>query len=235
MTTATAEPVAEAPSAETTAELESFADVSHRLGDIPPSRIIWLPRTATESDCVRYCEVHGPAELIDGFLVEKAMGYRESLLAASLIMFLKNFTSPRKLGLVGAPDAIMRVRPDQLRLPDVSFVTWERLLATDAHNQKIAPFGPDLAVEILSESNTRAEIDQKRRELFGAGTRLVWVIDPKTRTAEVFSDPAQPNQATTVRETDALDGGSVLPGFTLPLAELFADLDPPVPTPPGTN
>jgi Uma2 family endonuclease len=167
--------------------------------------------------------------------VEKAMGYRESLLAALLIHHLTNFILPKKLGLVGAPDAIMRVRPDQLRLPDVSFVTWERLLATDAHNKKIAPFGPDLAVEILSESNTRAEIDQKRSELFGAGTRLVWVIDPKTRTAEVFSDPTQPNQATTVRETDALDGGSVLPGFTLPLAELFADLEPPAPIPSGTN
>jgi Uma2 family endonuclease len=163
------------------------------------------------------------------------MGYRESLLAASVIMFLKNFTSPRKLGLVGAPDAIMRVRPDQLRLPDVSFVTWERLLATDAHKKKIAPFGPDLAIEILSESNTRAEIDQKRRELFGSGTRLIWVIDPKTRTAEVFSDPTQPNQMTPVREGDALDGGTVLPGFTLPLAELFSDLEPPAPVPPGTN
>ncbi|QJW96364.1 Uma2 family endonuclease [Frigoriglobus tundricola] len=184
---------------------------------------------------MRYCEVRGPAELIDGFLVEKANGYRESLLAASLIAFLMNFTSPRKLGLVGAPDAIMRVRPDQLRLPDVWFVTWERLLAADAHKKKIAPFGPDLAIEILSESNTRAEIDQKRRELFGAGTRLIWVIDPNTRTAEVFDDPVQPNQMTTVGEADALGGGAVLPGFTLPLAELFADLEPPAPAPSGTN
>jgi Uma2 family endonuclease len=215
----------------TAATTETFADVAHRLGDIPPHRIVWLPRPATEDDCVRYCEVHGPAELIDGFLVEKAMGYRESLLAASLIMFLKNFTSPRKLGLVGAPDAIMRVRPDQLRLPDVSFVTWERLLASGAHKKKIAPFGPDLAVEILSESNTRAEIDQKRRELFGAGTRLIWVIDPKTRTAESFDAPARPNHMTLVRDTDALDGGDVLPGFRLPIADLFADLEPPAPAP----
>jgi Uma2 family endonuclease len=216
--------------AERLSELESFADIARRLGDIPPNRIVWLPRAATEDDCVRYCEAHGPAELIDGFLVEKATGFRESLLAASVIMFLKNFASPRKLGLVGAPDALMRVRPGQLRLPDVGFITWERLVATDAHNQKIAPFGPDLAVEVLSESNTRAEIDQKRREFFGAGTRLVWVIDPKARTAEVYDDPARPNQMTLVREADALVGGSVLPGFRLPLADLFADLEPPAPT-----
>lgn len=229
MTTATAEPDTAAPAPRATAELETFADVARRLGGIPPERIIWRPHPATEEDCVHYCERYGPIELIDGFLVEKAMGYRESLLAASVIMFLKMFTSPRKLGLVGGPDAIMRVRGGQLRLPDVSFVTWERLLATDAHNKKIAPFGPDLAVEVLSESNTRAEIDQKRREFFGAGTRLIWVIDRKTRTAEVYDDPTRPNQMTLVRETDALDGGTVLPGFTLPLADLFADLDPPTP------
>ncbi len=216
MTTATAE-----------SATETFADIAGRLGDIPPERIIWLPRTATEEDVVRFCEEQRPVELVEGFLVEKAMGFRESLLAASLIMFLKNFTSPRKLGLVGAPDAIMRLRPGLIRLPDVSFVTWERLLATDAHTKKVAPLGPDLAVEILSEGNTRKEIDQKRRELFAAGTKLVWVIDPKSRTAEVYDDPARPNQMILVRETDVLEGGAILPGFRLPLADLFADLDPP--------
>lgn len=225
MTTATATPVA-TPAPRAT-KLETFGDVARRLGGIPPERIIWLPRPATEADCVHYCERYGPAELIDGFLVEKAMGYRESLLAMLVVRHLANFVLPRKLGLVGGPDAIMRVDVEQLRLPDVSFVTWERLLAADAHNLKVAPFGPDLAVEVLSESNTRAEIDQKRREFFAAGTRLVWVIDRKTRTAEVYSDPARPDLMALVRDADALDGGAVLPGFALPLAELFADLDPP--------
>ena len=226
MTTATAEPVAEAPTAERET-LETFADIAHRLGDIPMERIIWLPRPATEDDCVHYTERYGPIELIDGFLVEKAMGYRESLLAMLLVRHLANFIIPRQLGLVGGPDAIMRVSSGQLRLPDVSFVTWKRLLATDAHNKKVAPFGPDLAVEVLSESNTRAEIDQKRHEFFAAGTRLIWVVDQETRTAEVFADPTRPNQMTLIRETDTLDGGTVLPGFTLVLADLFADLDPP--------
>ena len=79
----------------TNAVLETFADIAERLGGIPVGRIIWLPRPATEDDVVRVTEADRPVELIDGFLVEKAMGYRESLLAASLIMFLKNFTSPR--------------------------------------------------------------------------------------------------------------------------------------------
>lgn len=225
MNTATVEPPVRPP----TDGSETFADVARRLGDIPVERIIWLPRTATEEDVIRFCdrEPKRLVELVDGFLVEKAMGFRESLLAASLIMFLKNFISPRKLGLVGAPDAIMRLRTGLVRLPDVSFIRWDRLLATDAHKKKVAPFGPDLAVEILSEGNTRKEIDQKRGEYFAAGSQVVWVIDPKTRTAEVYNDPTRPNQMTLIRETDTLDGGTVLAGFHLPLADLFADLDPP--------
>lgn len=232
MTTAIAEPVSESP----VATFETFADVARRLGDIPLNRIFWLPHLATEEDCIRYCEVHGPTELIDGFLVEKAMGFRESLLAAMLIRHIGNFVIPKKLGLVGAPDAIMRLRKGQLRLPDVSFITWDRLLATDAHTKKVAPFGPDLAVEVLSEGNTRKEIDQKRNEFFAAGTKLIWVIDPKTRTAEVYNDPTRPNQMTFIRENEALDGGTLLHGFRLPLAELFADVEPPAPpTTPNTN
>ncbi len=216
-------------------EVETMADVQRALGDISLERVIWLQREATEEDCIRYCEVHGPAELIDGFLVEKAMGFRESLLASLIIHHLLAFVLPRKLGLVGAPDAIMRVRKNQLRLPDVSFITWARLLETDAHKKKVAPFGPDLAVEVLSEDNTQAEMDRKRREFFAAGTRLVWVIDPKARTATVYDDPARPNHAAAVSDTGSLDGGTVLPGFTLSLAELFGDIEPPANTPPSTN
>jgi len=102
---------------------ETFADIAERLGDIPLNRIIWLPRPATEDDVVRFCEARRPVELIDGFLVEKAMGFRESLLASLLIHHLTNFVLPRKLGLVSAPDAIMRLSPGLVRLPDVSFIS----------------------------------------------------------------------------------------------------------------
>jgi Uma2 family endonuclease len=206
---------------------ESFADVADRLGGIAPHRIIWLPRAATEDDVVSFCEKNRLVELVDGFLVEKAMGFRESLLASSLIMFLKNYTSPRKLGLVGAPDAILRLRPGLVRLPDVSYISWGRLLGSGAHTMRVSPVAPELAVEIISDGNTRTEIDEKRRELLRAGTLVVWVIDQRTRTAEVYDDPTRPNQVTLLRETDAFDGGAALPGFRLPLADLFGDVEPP--------
>jgi Uma2 family endonuclease len=81
---------------------------------------------------------------------------------------------------------------------------------------------PDLAVEVLSEGNTAAEMDRKRREYFTSGTRLVWEVDPNTRTVAVYTSPEGP----LVLDADqTLDGGAVLPGFTLRLATLFAELD----------
>jgi Uma2 family endonuclease len=78
---------------------------------------------------------------------------------------------------------------------------------------------PDLAVEVLSPSNTKREMEQKRREYFLGGCRLVWEIDPVKRTARVYTAP---DESKLVREKGTLDGGDVLPGFRLPLARLFA-------------
>ena len=78
---------------------------------------------------------------------------------------------------------------------------------------------PDLAVEILSPTNTRTEMQIKLKEYFLGGVKLVWMIDPEKRTADVYTAP----DAKTAIPTDgSLDGGEVLPGFSLPLAELFA-------------
>ena len=81
---------------------------------------------------------------------------------------------------------------------------------------------PDLAVEVLSAGHTPAEMARKRQEYFAAGVRLVWLVDPEARTAEVYTNP---NQSTVRHEADTLEGGAVLPGFALPLRELFAELD----------
>jgi Uma2 family endonuclease len=219
MTTATTTPDAGADAPET------FADVARRLGDIPVQRIIWLPRPATEADQIRMVdgEPKRLVELIDGFLVEKAMGNRESLFAISLGAILYGFVRPRNLGVVGAPDAIMRMASGRNRLPGLYFTPWDRLPSHTAHLQPVAHYPADLAVEILSEGNTPREIDQKRREFFASGTRLVWIIDPDARTVQVYADPQRPDLMTLLRETDTLIGDPVLPGFALPLADLFND------------
>ena len=81
---------------------------------------------------------------------------------------------------------------------------------------------PDLAVEVLSESNTAAEMRIKTREYFKAGVRQVWLVDPKPRTVTVFESPGE---SVTLDQKENVDGGTMLPGFTLSLSELFAELD----------
>ncbi|HEX8202387.1 MAG TPA: Uma2 family endonuclease [Isosphaeraceae bacterium] len=205
--------------------IATLADLLERLGGIAPERIRFRPApgTATETDVIGVRE-HDQriCELIDGVLVEKAMGFPESLLALALGGLLRGFVRPRNLGLVSGADGTMRLFPGLVRIPDVAFASWDRIPGRKMPIVPIPDMVPDLAVEVLSEGNTAAEMARKRREYFDAGVRLVWMIDPRTRTATVFTGP---EQATMLDEAQTLDGGEVLPGFRLPLRELFAELD----------
>jgi Uma2 family endonuclease len=124
------------------------------------------------------------------------------------------------LGIVLDGTGFLRVRSDQLRAPDVTFVPWSAFPNGEIpEDEAYWSVAPGLIVEVLSPGNTTAEIDRKLKELFTAGCQLAWVIDPQTQTAKVYTSPK------TFQEFDAsgtLDGGTVLPGFTLPLADLFA-------------
>src|SRR5438094_368434 len=100
------------------------------LGDVPLERVIFdpWPGMATEQDLLRKVEVENhPCELINGTLVEKPMGFAESMLAAALIEILRRFVRPNKLGIITAPDATMRLKSGLVRLPDVAFISFDRL------------------------------------------------------------------------------------------------------------
>jgi Uma2 family endonuclease len=86
----------------------------------------------------------------------------------------------------------------------------------------VPSLSPDLAVEVVSETNTKVELAQKTREYFESGARLVWIVypRPRPRTVAVFSQPSrEPDHW--LSDADTLDGGQVLPGFALPLIKLF--------------
>ena len=117
---------------------------------------------------------------------------------------------------------MMRLFPGLVRLPDIGFASWDRIPGRRRPTSAIAGFAPDLAVEVLSRSNTKTEMARKRREYFKAGVRLVWEVDPRARTVAVYEAP---EGAILLEVGQTLDGGEVLPGFALPLADLFADLD----------
>ena len=200
-------------------EIETLADLLHRLGDIPLERIRFrpYPGTATEQDVVALPKGR-LYELVDGVLVEKAMGYYESRLAASLIFFLESFLVHNDLGISLAPDGLTRIEAGLVRMPDVSFHSWEhfpnRLLPAGAFLEQ----APDLAVEILSPSNTEREMDRKRSEYFTGGSRLVWQVYPPTRRVRVYTSV---DVFVELAEEDTLVGEPVLPGFTLSVRRWF--------------
>ena len=205
--------------------LETLSDLLEHLGGIAPHRVRFrpLPGTATEQDILDLQAREGRLyELVDYVLVEKAMGFRESCLAATLITILWGFVRPQNLGLVAGEGGMMRLAPGLVRIPDVAFVSWERLPGRRMPTEPVPGLVPDLAVEVLSASNTPGEMERKRREYFTAGVRLVWFIDPEARTVAVFIDP---EQCIVLSEDQILEGEPALPAFTLPLHELFAELD----------
>lgn len=203
--------------------IDSLSDLLQNFGHYPPERIRMRPSpgSATENDVLTVEQKEGKlCELIDGVLVEKAMEFRESLVAAEVTTQLKNHVKLKKLGIVTSADGTVMLYPRQIRIPDCAFYAWSDLPGGKAPTEAIPEIYPTLAVEVLSEGNTRPEMERKLKDYFFAGTKLVWFIDPDTRTAQIFTAP---DQLVTLKETDTLDGGSVLPGFQLPLADLFRD------------
>jgi len=149
-------------------------------------------------------------------------GGTHGILCMRLGAALFHFVEAHGLGVaLGAETGfVVRRDPDSVLGADAAFVSRARLEAVE-NLDKFVPFAPDLAVEVLSPSNTAVEMDEKIALYFAAGSRAVWIVNPKRRTVAVYTSPFD---VRILGEGDALDGGDVLPGFALPLARLFAGL-----------
>jgi Uma2 family endonuclease len=201
--------------------IDTLADLVERLGGVPLERIRAhpAPGTATEEDVlVRPNGEKRLCELVDGVLVEKPMGYYEALLAGILIHLLHVHLEQHDLGIVLGADGTLRLMPGLVRLPDVAFISWGRFPNRELPAEPIPDLVPDLAVEVLSKTNTDAEMERKLHEYFAAGVHLVWYLDPEGRTARVYTSPTD---VRLLQEDDTLEGGDVLPGFQLPIREWF--------------
>jgi Uma2 family endonuclease len=200
----------------------TVGNLPEHFGLIPVTRIRLdpIPGSATEQDVIDIeARENRLYELVDGVLVEKVMGFYESYLAMLLGRFLTEFVQQRNLGVVTGEAGMLKLAADQIRIPDVSFVSWARLGSREIPREPIPQLCPDLAVEVISQGNTPEEMDRKLREYFHAGVRLVWYVYPDRRVVRVFTAA---DQVVEVREAETLDGGNVLPGFSLPLPVLFA-------------
>lgn len=205
--------------------IKTLAELLDRLGDVPLERIRVQPSfgAATVQDVIDIERQEGKlCELVDGVLLEKVMGLIESALAGLLIEVLRAFVVPRNLGIVTAPDGTVELMSGLVRIPDVAFISWDRLPGRRYPVAPVPQLAPNLAIEVLSQSNTPGEMRVKRQDYFTAGVELVWEIDPDARTVAVYTSVTD---VTTLTVADTLDGGTVLPGFTMPLRNLFAELD----------
>ena len=209
----------------TQSTVETLADLVDRLGGIPLDRIRFHPPpgTATEYDVIEAEQRENRlCELVDGVLVEKPMGYRESILAVAISSLLRDFVVPRNLGHVSGADGMMRLFPGLVRIPDVAYASWDCFPGRRLANDPIPDLAPDLAVEVLSRTNTPDEMGRKRGEYFQAGVKLVWMVDPQRRQVTVFTSP---EASTTFSEQQMLDGGETLVGFSISLRDLFSELE----------
>jgi Uma2 family endonuclease len=216
--------IAALPSVATAA---TVAELLERLGNIPPDRVLLQPAlgTATEQDVLRLAEHEDRlCELVDGVLVEKPMGTPEAVVAMAVSRALDVFVDDADLGIVLPPDGMLRLSPGLVRIPDVSFISRARLAGRRIADHRLLPLAPNLAIEVLSHSNTDAEMRRKIGEYFGYGAELVWLIDPARgrRTVAVYTSPDDVNM---LGEEDHVDGGRVLPGFTMSVRMMFAKLD----------
>ena len=189
------------------------AEIARSLG-VPADRVVLSPKpgTATEADCAR-CE--RPTELIGGTLVEKPADNFVSRVGFQIAFAIQ--TSADAAGVdvrLSGPDGSFRTAGGNLRLPSVGVTRAERIRGDVT--AAVPDWVPDLAVEVLSLSNTPKEMAEKRAEFFAAGVAEVWEVDPRGRTARVFRDGGL---VRTLAENDALEGGEILPGFSAALGE----------------
>ncbi|CAG0950643.1 hypothetical protein PLCT2_00170 [Planctomycetaceae bacterium] len=173
-------------------------------------------------------------ELVEGRIIPVTpSGDEAGELALWIGYLLMGFVMTNDLGTVAGADTGFRIarNPDTVRSPDVSFITKARLRP---HTGKFFEGAPDLAVEVISPSNTSTEMQEKIDQFFAPGARLIWLVYPGQRLVVVHYPGGT---SKTFREDMTLEGGEVLPGFSLPVHEVFKRLrKAPTPTaPPSTE
>lgn len=159
-------------------------------------------------------------ELLDGVINRMApTGLIHGTITTELTLLIGNFVKKHKLGLVTAAETGFRLNENTVIAPDVAFIRADRI--PNEIPDGFAPFAPDLAVEVMSPGNTMTEMSRKVDLLFGHGTKIVWIIHPKTKSVDVYQSIQGEVNVKFLKTKDTLTGGDVLPSFELKLSELF--------------
>jgi Uma2 family endonuclease len=160
-------------------------------------------------------------ELVEGTLVcMPPASYRSGVVALNLGAAMTAYVRQHRLGICSGADGGVRLRaePDTVRAPDVSFIRADRVPPGGLEAGYFAG-APDLAVEVLSPSDRYPEVQRKVQEYLDAGTPLVWVLDPESRSATVTRADGR---STYLGSDGVLDGEDILPGFRIGLTDVWA-------------
>ena len=177
----------------------------------------------TDEEFMALPEDGGRYELVNGEVRNIGnSGMEHGYIASVLNFWLTSHILAHKLGVSCDSSTAFTLKSGNKRSPDFAFVAKERLTGMKRLPKGYFQGAPDLAVEVISPSNTFEELHEKLVEYFDNGCRLVWVINPDEQSVLVYRQP-QPDKL--LKITDAIDGEDVLPGFSLPVADLFTELD----------
>ena len=190
------------------------------IGAVTPSQKVW-----TEAELEALPEDGFIHEVVDGQLIMSPKNnFYHGEICSRLLAALVNFNDAHKLGAVLDSSTGFWMQNRNCRAPDISFLSKARLISAGftRKSRRFFPGAPDLAIEILSPNNTRAEMDARLRDFFGSGTRLAWIIHPDDECVEICRSP---EQRTLIGPGGELHGEDLLPGFRYPLAQLFSSWD----------
>ena len=176
------------------------------------------PKLMTAEELWRLPDNGMRQDLVKGVIREMPpAGFEHGDIALNVSAALKAFARRTGHGrAVSESGFVISHNPDTVRAPDGAFVARDRV--TEPPPQKYFDGAPDLALEVVSPSDTATEVHEKVDEWLQAGARLVWVVYPRRRTVVVYRSP---REAVILREGDTLSGEDVMPGFELPVAEVF--------------
>ncbi len=155
-------------------------------------------------------------ELIDGVLIEKMPSFTPSQIAMEIVFFFKLYLHEHPIGYITGPDGGYLINDEDVLIPDVGYIAKVRLPETP-DREALVP--PDLAVEVKSPTDRKRALRRKAERYLAAGTKVVWLVYPDEQIVEVYVGD---EDVKTVGMNGTLDGGDVLPGFTLAVKDIFA-------------
>lgn len=186
--------------------------------DLKTDKKVWTDEEfmALPNDGHRY-------EIVNGELIDMGNpGALHGNIAIILSSALFAVVNAQKLGALFDSSTAFKMSNGNKRSPDISFFAKERLQGMTELPTGFLEGAPDLVIEILSPGNTVEEIEEKVTEYFDNGARLVWVISPTQHYVLVYRCAQEPDRL--LKSVDAFDGEEVIPGFMLPVADLFQPL-----------